>query len=81
MVDAAQSVLGRTVPKMGAPYSSEDLHEITEMRNDLSLLWTKLQNGIDPLEQQRLKHQHRLLNRQLQRFRSQARSRFVRTLY
>lgn len=80
MVDAAQNVLGRKVPRMGAPYSDEDLHEISEMREDLALLWSRLQESSSPAEQQRVKHQHRMLSRQLQRFRSKARSRFVRHL-
>ena len=80
MVEAAQNVLGRSVPRMGTPYSDEDLHEISEMRKDLALLWSRLQEGSSPAEQQRVKHQHRMLSRQLQRFRSKARSRFVRHL-
>ena len=80
LVNGAQQVLGRTAPRLGAPYSPEDMHEITEMRNDLALLWSRLQNSDNAAEQQRLKHQHRMCNRQLQRFRSKARVRFVRTL-
>lgn len=80
MVDAAQHVLGRKVPRLGAPYSADDLRDIAEIRKDLALVWSRLQECQDPAQQQRLKRKHRMVNRQLQRFRSKARSRFVRTL-
>ena len=65
---------------MGAPYTTEDMKDITEMRQDLASLWTRLQAEPDVSAQRQLKHQHRTLSRQLQRFRSKARSRYVRTL-
>eukprot|EP00435_Cladocopium_sp_Y103_P015142 s3945_g3.t1 len=80
LVDAAHSVVGRTASQLGVPYLESDLAEIQHMRDDMQLLWSRLQTCEDRAQQVQLKQQHRTLSRQLQRFRSKARFRFVRSL-
>ncbi|CAE7804986.1 unnamed protein product [Symbiodinium sp. CCMP2592] len=81
VVGAAERVVGRKRPaQLGAPYSHEDLEAIHQLREDLTALWNRVRLEEDEEQRRVLKLSHRQLQRQLQRFRRQARGRFVQSI-
>ncbi|CAE7354530.1 unnamed protein product [Symbiodinium necroappetens] len=61
-------------------HSDEDLDTLHQLRADLNAMWEQIRQSTDEQVTQDLKRQHKLLNRSMQRFRVQARGRFVRSI-